>query len=61
MRKAKSNRLFIIGGAISIFIFILLGSIFINKAYHDEENVIEYSNINRSDMHPLDSLRFKML
>lgn len=61
MNEAKNNRLCIIGGAILILVFILLGDVFVNNIHYGDENIIEYSSINRAHMHPLDSLRFKML
>ena len=43
------------------FLFILMGIVFGNYINTSNRNMNEYSNIGRYNMHPMDSLIFKLL
>lgn len=62
MNKAKSNNkmiIFLLGGV--FFGCVMIGSMFYIHANTIKENIYEYSQINRENMHPLDSIRFRFL
>lgn len=61
MDIAKSYNIVIVFGGIFIFLFILMGIVFGNYINTSNRNMNEYSNIGRYNMHPMDSLIFKLL